>query len=45
MSKGKSDVETGDSQVLSEAGKIAKDSFNPRLGGRERYTRTAGAAQ
>ncbi|KAI4589331.1 hypothetical protein MJG53_003739, partial [Ovis ammon polii x Ovis aries] len=31
VSKGKSDVETGYSQTLSEAGEIAKDSFNPCL--------------
>lgn len=40
MSKGKSDVETGYSQVLSEAGKIVKDSFDPGLGERERCTHT-----
>ena len=38
VSKGKSDIETGYSQVLSEAGIIAKDSFNPCLVGRETHT-------
>ena len=38
MSKGKSDVETGYSQMLSEAGEIAKDSFNPYLDGKETHT-------
>lgn len=45
MNKEKSEVETADSQVLSEAGKIAKDSFNPCLGERERYTHDIGVTQ
>ena len=38
VSKGKGDVETGYSQVLSEAGEIAKDPFHPCLGGGDTHT-------